>query len=290
MINQYMDFYPGTVFDQSTNLYQFPYNIHYPMNLLFEKKVETYFMTNNNNIDTNTTNNTMKRKYDQANEEDDLFLYNYQSDNYMLEDIMEIKKEDLHVNTTMDIKQQQPIVTKRHKSSLSASSSTTTNTAILKNEQQQQQALSMPSPTNTVTSSIIQQNRTTTLNQQNHVTTINNNHKHNNNHNKPTEQQKDIIKLENNLHYLQDEWATIDIVLNSLRSVFTVYPTRLATEEYLDDIDKELSIAYDDLMAQVRSLDRNLKRLDVKIKSCHEQPTTCLANALPYSDYTMQFS
>lgn len=80
---------------------------------------------------------------------------------------------------------------------------------------------------------------------------------------------KDITQLQNTLDYLQDEWATIDIVLNSLKSAFTIYPAKMTTEEYLDEIDREMSIAFDDLMAQVRSLDRNLKRLDSKIKSCH---------------------
>ncbi|KAI8335867.1 hypothetical protein BC941DRAFT_471834 [Chlamydoabsidia padenii] len=79
----------------------------------------------------------------------------------------------------------------------------------------------------------------------------------------------DITLLQNTLDYLQDEWATIDIVLTSLRNAFTVYPEKLSSEEYLDEIDREQSIAYDDLMAQVRSLDRSLKRLDIKIKSCH---------------------
>jgi enoyl-[acyl-carrier-protein] reductase (NADH) len=80
---------------------------------------------------------------------------------------------------------------------------------------------------------------------------------------------KDITQLQNTLDYLQDEWATIDIVLHSLKSAFTIHPAKMTTEEYLDEIDREMSIAFDDLMAQVRSLDRNLKRLDTKIKSCH---------------------
>ncbi|KAI8093302.1 uncharacterized protein BX664DRAFT_313369 [Halteromyces radiatus] len=78
---------------------------------------------------------------------------------------------------------------------------------------------------------------------------------------------KDIGQFQDTLDYLQDEWATIDIVLQSLKSAFTIHPSKMSTEEYLDEVDRELSIAYDDLMAQVRSLDRNLKRLDVKIKS-----------------------
>ncbi|ORZ13174.1 hypothetical protein BCR42DRAFT_419332 [Absidia repens] len=82
-------------------------------------------------------------------------------------------------------------------------------------------------------------------------------------------QGKNIIQLQDTLDYLHDEWATIDIVLQSLKTAFTIHPSKMTTEEYLDEIDRELSIAYDDLMAQVRSLDRNLKRLDTKIKSCH---------------------
>ncbi|ORZ13496.1 hypothetical protein BCR42DRAFT_418425 [Absidia repens] len=76
-----------------------------------------------------------------------------------------------------------------------------------------------------------------------------------------------LIQLQDTLDYLQDEWATIDIILQSLKTVFTIHPSRMETEDYLDNIDRELSIAYDDLMAQIRSLERNLRKVDLKIKA-----------------------
>ncbi|KAI8063796.1 hypothetical protein BC940DRAFT_321478 [Gongronella butleri] len=78
-----------------------------------------------------------------------------------------------------------------------------------------------------------------------------------------------IDQMQDTLDFLQDEWASIDIVLRSVKSAFTVYPDRLNDDQYLDDVDRELSVAYDDLRAQVRSLDRNLKHLDGKIKAVH---------------------
>ncbi|KAI8138559.1 hypothetical protein BJV82DRAFT_673503 [Fennellomyces sp. T-0311] len=74
-----------------------------------------------------------------------------------------------------------------------------------------------------------------------------------------------VNSMEEDLHHLRDEWATIDIVLHSLRNAFTVHPLESATEEHLDDVDRELSIAYDDLKAQVRHLERSLHRLDAEI-------------------------
>ncbi|KAI8338449.1 hypothetical protein BC941DRAFT_469558 [Chlamydoabsidia padenii] len=77
-----------------------------------------------------------------------------------------------------------------------------------------------------------------------------------------------IRQLEDSLDHLHNEWTAIDIVLNSLKTAFPAHPSIVATEDYLDKVDREMSFAYDDLMAQVRSLDRSLRRLDNKIKSC----------------------
>lgn len=75
----------------------------------------------------------------------------------------------------------------------------------------------------------------------------------------------EITVLENDLGYLQDSWASIHIVLDSLKNAFLVTPFEGANEQQLDELDRELGIAYDDLMIQVRQLDRALKQLDGKI-------------------------
>jgi hypothetical protein len=74
-----------------------------------------------------------------------------------------------------------------------------------------------------------------------------------------------ISTFENDLDYLHYEWTTINIVLQSIRNAFTFRENM--TDEYLNEVDKELSIAYDDLMAQVRQLDRRLKRMTADMKS-----------------------
>ncbi|KAI8888187.1 hypothetical protein K501DRAFT_282903 [Backusella circina FSU 941] len=74
-----------------------------------------------------------------------------------------------------------------------------------------------------------------------------------------------ISTFENDLDYLYYEWTTINIVLQSIRNAFTFRENM--TDEYLNEVDKELSIAYDDLMAQVRQLDRRLKRMTADMKS-----------------------
>ncbi|ORZ01333.1 hypothetical protein BCR43DRAFT_175881 [Syncephalastrum racemosum] len=76
--------------------------------------------------------------------------------------------------------------------------------------------------------------------------------------------------IQDSLHHLQDEWATIDIVLRSLRDAYPFDP-RTASEENEDERDREKSIAYDDLMAQVRHLDRSLKRLDAQMNALRAQ-------------------
>ncbi|ORX58887.1 hypothetical protein DM01DRAFT_309618 [Hesseltinella vesiculosa] len=87
----------------------------------------------------------------------------------------------------------------------------------------------------------------------------------------PVQSQGPVGEMQDTLDFLQDEWATIDIVLRSVKSAFTVYPERLGDDQYLDEVDRELSVAYDDLRAQIRSLDRNLKHLDVKMRT-HQPP------------------
>lgn len=81
-----------------------------------------------------------------------------------------------------------------------------------------------------------------------------------------------IDKFQDDLDHLFYEWNSIHIVLESIRNAFTV--NQNSSEEYLDQVDKELSIAYDDLMAQVRHLDRRLNKmaLEVNQKLLLKQP------------------
>lgn len=74
-----------------------------------------------------------------------------------------------------------------------------------------------------------------------------------------------IDKFQNDLDHLFYEWNAIHIVLESIRNAFTVNQDS-SSEEYLDQVDKELSIAYDDLMAQVRHLDRRLNKMSLEVR------------------------
>ncbi|KAJ8657106.1 hypothetical protein O0I10_007186 [Lichtheimia ornata] len=74
-----------------------------------------------------------------------------------------------------------------------------------------------------------------------------------------------VTGIEEDLQHLQDEWASIEIVFNSIRNAFPVQSLKNAPEELLDEVDRELSIAYDDLKAQVRHLTRNLQRLETDL-------------------------
>lgn len=72
--------------------------------------------------------------------------------------------------------------------------------------------------------------------------------------------------IQQHLDDLQTDRASMEIVYTSLKNAFLIYPSA----EW-DEIDKEICRAYDDLMAQVRQLDRSLKKLDKCIKSTTER-------------------
>lgn len=75
-------------------------------------------------------------------------------------------------------------------------------------------------------------------------------------------QYDELEQLQTNLDDLQTDRASMEVVFESLKNAFLISPTSAEWEE----IDKEICRAYDDLMAQVRHLDRSLKRLDKCIK------------------------
>ncbi|KAG2209626.1 hypothetical protein INT46_007318 [Mucor plumbeus] len=75
-----------------------------------------------------------------------------------------------------------------------------------------------------------------------------------------------LEEIQQHLDDLQTDRASMEIVYTSLKNAFLIYPSA----EW-DEIDKEICRAYDDLMAQVRQLDRSLKKLDKCIKSTTEQ-------------------
>ena len=82
----------------------------------------------------------------------------------------------------------------------------------------------------------------------------------------PAPRIRTLGSMQETLDTLRDDWVSVDIVFRSLQSAseFMVKPSTcadLTEDEYLDDVDRELSIAYDDLMAQVRRLYRQLNRL-----------------------------
>ncbi|KAJ8655384.1 hypothetical protein O0I10_008876 [Lichtheimia ornata] len=87
--------------------------------------------------------------------------------------------------------------------------------------------------------------------------------------------------MQETLDSLRDDWISVDIVFRSLQSAFIVKPSTcadLTEDEYLDDVDRELSIAYDDLMAQVRRLYRQLNRLSREMsqyKAASSRDTLC---------------
>lgn len=74
-------------------------------------------------------------------------------------------------------------------------------------------------------------------------------------------QYQELEQLQVNLDDLQADRASMEIVFTSLKNAFLIYP-----DAEWDEIDKEICRAYDDLMAQVRQMDRMLKRLDRNIK------------------------
>ncbi|KAI9305080.1 hypothetical protein BJ944DRAFT_239972 [Cunninghamella echinulata] len=82
---------------------------------------------------------------------------------------------------------------------------------------------------------------------------------------------KMIHHYESELNCLLTECASIDVVLKSLQSFFFVQP--MTTEEQLDKVNEELTIAHDELLSQVRQLYRNVIKLDKSIQSLPSHPS-----------------
>lgn len=80
-----------------------------------------------------------------------------------------------------------------------------------------------------------------------------------------------VDQMENELSFLNDDCATILIMLDSLRNAFS-------TSNKMDDkrrpknqeMEREMRIAYDDLMLQVRQLERKVERLEEKSKTMNK--------------------
>lgn len=79
-----------------------------------------------------------------------------------------------------------------------------------------------------------------------------------------TGQRPTVDRLETRLDHLKTDCVLIDVVLKSLQTFFPAQP--MTTKEQLDKVDKELTIAYDDLLAQIRVLYRNVNKLDQAIR------------------------
>lgn len=91
----------------------------------------------------------------------------------------------------------------------------------------------------------------------------------------------ELQQLQAHLDDLQTDRASMEIVFTSLRNAFLIDPSA-----QVEEVDKEICRAYDDLMAQVRQLDRSLKRLDKNIKLTEQKAT--LSNQHSMSDqFTM---
>ncbi|KAG1143907.1 hypothetical protein G6F37_002702 [Rhizopus arrhizus] len=73
---------------------------------------------------------------------------------------------------------------------------------------------------------------------------------------------KKLQTLQDTLDDLRIGRESIEIIFMSLKNAFSIYP-----DPEWEEINEEICREYDDLMAQVRRLDRCLKKLDKSIKS-----------------------
>jgi hypothetical protein len=88
-----------------------------------------------------------------------------------------------------------------------------------------------------------------------------------------------VDRLETRLGHLKTDCLLIDVVLKSLQTFFPAQP--MTTKEQLDKVDKELTIAYDDLLAQIRVLYRNVNKLDQAIRSLQSSLPSPMPSSLP---------
>ncbi|KAI8973650.1 hypothetical protein BDF20DRAFT_883420 [Mycotypha africana] len=77
---------------------------------------------------------------------------------------------------------------------------------------------------------------------------------------------KSVDHFQDDLDYLMSEWNTIRIIYESMRNAYETALMVADTQTDWIEVDKELTVSYDDLMAQVRHLDRRLQKLTMEIK------------------------
>lgn len=75
-----------------------------------------------------------------------------------------------------------------------------------------------------------------------------------------------IETLETELGYLRGDYATICIMLNSLRTTFVPTPETPEVSRN-PDIEREKRVAFDDLVQQIRHLERNIEKLETDLVS-----------------------
>ncbi|KAI7876214.1 hypothetical protein K492DRAFT_172716 [Lichtheimia hyalospora FSU 10163] len=84
----------------------------------------------------------------------------------------------------------------------------------------------------------------------------------------PRQTQRALAALENELDFLRDECATINVVLTSLRDAFV---SRSLNSPVEVDANKEVRTAYDDLTTKVVQLERKVKILEHELKSTQSE-------------------
>ncbi|KAG0172772.1 hypothetical protein DFQ28_002933 [Apophysomyces sp. BC1034] len=92
----------------------------------------------------------------------------------------------------------------------------------------------------------------------------------------PPKRQRSLEGLETELAFLRDESATIGIMLHSLRNAFQANAPMMRISKkpvtsHKQEVDREMRTAYDDLMLQVRQLEKKVEKLESKIKDICEQ-------------------
>ena len=78
-----------------------------------------------------------------------------------------------------------------------------------------------------------------------------------------------LEQLETDLAYLKSDCASLDAYVKSLQTFFYAHP--MTTEDQLEQVHSELTLAHDDLCVQVRQLIRNVSKLEKAIDSLTTQ-------------------
>ncbi|RUP48916.1 hypothetical protein BC936DRAFT_143657 [Jimgerdemannia flammicorona] len=102
-----------------------------------------------------------------------------------------------------------------------------------------------------------------------------------------------VSDLERDLAFTQDQLATILVMLESLRTAYSSRspsPSSMPRTSRLEDVDRELLTAYDDIMTQVNHLEKRIATLESRLEEARTETVKMEFDVKPEINYLDEFN